>query len=200
MRGLLVTILFLLGSAGAKEFLPKTFKAKFTQQYKSSLTGKTREGKGIIEYRYPGHIRFETEGKDSLIFVSNPMKTWYYTGPAIAGEPGQMRVENTNNRALSRFFDALKEGLKNNSIYTVEKMSDQSAVLVFSKKEATELGILKAALKFTKESTFSEIKAVEITYSDNKVVTMLFDSLELNGNLPIERFVFVPPKETRISP
>ena len=36
------------------EFLPKTFSAKFEQEYESTLKGKLKKGSGLIDYKFPG--------------------------------------------------------------------------------------------------------------------------------------------------
>ena len=92
------------GASDKRAFLPKSFRAKFTQQFKRSLHGKTKENKGVLDYRSPGNFRFELKGKTNMIVVSNPLKTWHYKPPFIPGQKGELKVSATKKVLLFPFL------------------------------------------------------------------------------------------------
>ena len=55
-----------------------------------------------------------------------------------------------SEKALSKFFDALKEGLNSNKYYKVEKVK-KDYHLYFSKKILGQTGITKSILRFKKK-------------------------------------------------
>ncbi len=182
----------------AENFLPQTFSADFEQVQVSALSGKEKKSQGHIEYKFPSHIRFEVQKPDVIIFVSNPEKTWYYTAPFIAGEAGELTIKPTGKLALSKFFDALKQGLKANYLYTI-KDKDGSTELSFTKRSQEELGIAKATLFFNKKKEFAALNTIELLKSDKSKVKLLLTGMKLNTELGKERFNFQAPPNTRSS-
>lgn len=192
----LIIISFSLSAA--ENFLPQTFSANFEQVQVSALSGKEKKSQGHIEYKFPGHIRFEVQKPDVIIFVSNPQKTWYYTAPFIAGEAGEMTVKPTGKLALSKFFDALKQGLKTNALYSV-KDKEGNTELYFSPKSQDELGIVKATLIFNQKKDFASLSMIELLKNDKTKVKLIFSGMKLNVELSKERFNFQAPPNTRSS-
>ena len=184
-----------------REFIPDTFKAYFKQSYKSSLSGKEKITIGHIEYFYPSRVRFEVTSPDKTIFVSNPSKTWYYNAPFIEGEPGEVLIKKTGKMVISKFFDILKTGLKNNDYYKVENKNNLYEV-TFSKNIIDEIGIKKSILSFKKikgTPHFSDVRYIDLHYSDKRIVKMTFSKIEKSITFPKNRFVFKVPENTQIS-
>lgn len=207
---ILATFLFSFSAllSAAESFLPQTFSADFEQTQISALSGKEKKSQGHLDYKFPGHIRFEVNKPDVIIFVSNPRKTWYYTAPFVAGEPGEVTVKPTGKLALSKFFDALKQGLKSNDLYSVkendkdkDKDKDFNTELIFSKKSQEELGIVSATLIFTKKKEFSALSTIELLKNDKAKakVKLVFSNMKINNELAKERFEFQAPPNTRSS-
>lgn len=202
MKIYLIATWFFMGmsyfSMAFAEFLPQSFSAKFEQEYVSLLKGKHKTGKGLIEYMYPGKIRFETSTPSTLIFVSNGKKAWYYRAPFIEGEKGEV-TESTAKEASSvyiKFFDSLKNGLVSNKDYEVKKGDPLN--LTFNRKMEKELG-LKGANIYLKEKNgqkFNDIEAIELLFPDGKKTKLKFIDLQINPNLKSERFNFIPPANT----
>lgn len=187
-------------SVALADFLPKTFSSQFEQNYTSSLKGREKSGKGSIEYKYPGHIRFETDAPSTVTFVSNGKKTWYYRAPFIEGEQGEVTessiAEGTN--IYIKFFDSLNKGLVNNALYSV-KLTNY-AELTFSEKLKGELSISEANIYFkdNKIGKFEDVEKIELVLTDNKKTTIKFLDLKVNPVISEEKFNFSPPKNTKI--
>lgn len=192
--------LFLLSTYAVfarNSFLPKTFTAKFEQTHKSKIRGKIKRNTGIIEYQFPGKIRFEINKPNKIIFVSNPQKTWYYTAPYIEGMPGELTAKNTGKSGPARFFDILVHGLKDNKFYSMKKIKS-GYKLTFKKKTAKETGIKDATLLFKNSShnKFTELKFIEVLYVEGKKVTTNFQEIKESVKFKTNRFKFTPPPKT----
>lgn len=194
--------LFLLSlcfsTLGKGKFLPSTFEAKFVKKEKSVLSGKILKAEGVLYYKYPSRIRLEEKGREKSIFVSNPFKTFYYKPPQFEGIPGELTVNSSNNYPLSKFFDSLNEGLKNNEFFRVAK-GKQKAMLSFTKKGIQELKIKNATLGFSAGVVFKKLNQVEITLNSGKTLKFELAQIEVNKKLKKELFSFTPPKDTNIS-
>lgn len=192
--------IILLNSAPAfADFLPKSFSSKFEQEYISTLKGKTKKGNGIIEYKYPGQIRFETSTPSTVIFVSNGVKAWYYRAPFIEGEQGEVTESKASEGATIyiKFFDSLKNGLISNDYYDVKK--GEPVTLIFKPKAAKELGIKESMLYFKKKEgqKFEELDAINLVFADGKNSKLKFVDLKVNPAMGADRFNFIPPANTK---
>jgi len=186
----------------ASEFLAKSFKSNFVQEFKSGASGKIKTSSGILFYQYPGSIRLEvTDPDDSLIYVSNPRKTWYYRPPFIEGEPGELSVSPKGNTLVAKFFDSLSSGLKSNKLYSVKMKNSDLYVLSFSKAKIKEIGIKDAALKFkdSKQLQFENLEYIDLTYKDKKKVRLKFSQMVANPKFDNKTFLFEVPANTNIN-
>lgn len=182
------------------DFLPKSFSAKFTQEYVSSLKGKVKKGNGSVDYKFPSNLRFETNNPTHVLFISNGKKSWYYTFPFIEGEDGEL-TESSGKDGMGvfiKFFDALNMGLASNNLYTVLK-NNLLAEIIFNEKSANEIGIKRAKLNFKeKKYEFGLINSIELEFSDGKKSTMALSEIKINPTIPEETFIFKAPKNTKL--
>lgn len=179
-------------------FLPESFKAVFKQTYRSQLSGTLKSSSGKIDYKFPGHIRFETKKPDNIVFVSNKLKTWYYTAPFFKGEKGELSIQGASKNILTKFFDALNNGLNSNEIYKIIKVKN-TYKMVFNKKPKKEIGIIEATLFFKgKDAKFSSLKELALTYIDKKKVRLTLSKMKTNPKFKKNHFFFVAPKNTKI--
>lgn len=187
--------------AEGSPFLPPVFKAKFKQVYKSALTGKEKLTDGKIEYKYPGHLRFEIVGPNKSLFITNPDKTWYYNAPFIEGEAGEVTIKKTGKMVFSKFFDTLKEGLSSNKYYKVKKIGEDYH-LSFSSKMSNQMGIKKSILRFKNKKLkpiFLNLHYIFLHYNNKKIVKMIFFEIEKMIKDNSKRFKFEVPKNTKIT-
>ena len=168
-----------------------------SKQSKKKISGKLKKTFGKIEYSYPSKIRFEQNKPEKIVWVSNPQKTWFYQGPFIEGEPGQLQITSTKQNSLSTFFDTLKNGLKNNSFYRVTNIPG-GVELTFEKKSTKDLGIVKATIFFRGEKRFQNIYMIHIMRPKNNRVKLALTKMATNMKYKDKNFIFVPPPNTQI--
>jgi len=198
---LLILISTTISSSLRAEFLPQSFSAKFQQEYISILKGKTKKGEGLIDYKYPGSIRFETSSPSPVVYVSNGNRAWYYRAPFIEGEEGEVSETSAKEgtSVYIKFFDSLKNGLTANSLYDVKNAGDGIHVVIFKSATAKEFGIKEAILMFNskKDKNFSELQKVELLFPDGKKSSLTFVNLKINPGFDSTHFNFVAPPKTK---
>lgn len=197
----LTTSLLLISIKSFAGFLPQSFKAKYEEVHKHSLSGKITKTYGELNYQYPKRIKLISgTGSDQTTFVSNKVKSWYYTPPFLKGEKGTVRIEKANQVILSGLFDILKQGLKNNSDYRVRKKSKMKYVLEFNNKVQKEIGIVKALMVFKKSKSIrlTDIRNLLVFYKDSKRVEFLFNEITAVSKFPRNHFSFQIPENTNI--
>ena len=190
-------ILFACNSL-AKSFIPNTFKASFIEERIGVLSKKKNIHSGVIEYKYPAHLRFETQEAVKTILIMGPEKTWHYTAPFIEGEKGELKITATKKKSLGRIFDSMKNGLKSNDHYKVVQKGN-SYELLFSKKLEDDVGVKKVTLTFKgKRPIFKLLKQMKIFYGDRSKL-YIFDKIESNISLSSKRFSFEPAPNTNVT-
>ena len=199
MKYLLFIFFFTQFSARA-EFLPSSFQLGFTQVFKSSITGKDKKSEGTLSYVYPSKIHLKVNPPNEVIFVSNGVKSWYYTPPFIEGEKGELIIQDNKKQNLSKLFDAFKMGLVTNKLYSVSVVNSKT-LLSFNKKAKNQYGIAKVEMT-AKDKTivaFSDVSLMHIEYDNNKIVELQFNSLDQNIKPMDSLFTFTPPANTKIT-
>lgn len=197
---LTILLMSFVSSVSYANFLPEAFTILFEQEYKATLSGKTRKSEGVLNYKFPSQIRFEIKKPDQVIFVSNPKNSWYYTAPFIEGEPGELKLNPTKNNVLSQFFDTLRQGLVENKHYKVKADTDLMRTLTFTKEISEELGIVEAKLYFkTSKLDFDNLEKLSIKQVDDKEFSLSLKSFVKNPKFTKDDFVFKAPENTRIS-
>lgn len=196
---LLITLLF-INQSYAAAFIPDSFSASFEQVYKSALTGKEKRSKGTMDYKYPGSIKLVTSSPESLTYVSNEKKTWYYTPAFIESEPGQVTIQEATKNELTKFLDILRKGLLTNKLYKVTKNKKNDYFLNFTKDIAKDLGISKATLVFKNgKAEFKNLKSVEMALASKKVKRLELSKIVEGPSFGKDHFVFEVPKNTKIN-
>jgi outer membrane lipoprotein-sorting protein len=178
------------------DFLPSSFSANFVQSYFSSIKSEVKSGDGKIDYQYPGKIRFETFKPTHVLFISNGQKSWYYTFPFIDGEEGELTESNGKDSSgfITKFFDSLKFGLKNNELYNVVK-KDSSVLILFKDKAIKELKIKEASIKFkTSNLEFLSLDSITLVFLDDKKSTISLKEMTSKTNFDVKKFEFSRPK------
>lgn len=197
---LTLTFILMQGvSFAASDFLPQSFSAQFEQEYVSTLKSRVKKGNGKVDYQFPGKIRFETNTPSTVIYVSNAIKAWYYRAPFVPEEQGEVTITSAANGAtpFTKFFDVLKNGLKSNSQYIVERKENVST-LKFLKDASAEYGISEASIVFKdKGEAFKDIDYIELTFNDKKTSKLKFKDLKINNVNAAETFEFVIPANTK---
>lgn len=197
--------------AGASEvqFIPNTFQVNFEQTFTSVINNKVRNGKGLITYMYPGHLRLEVLEPDSdkSTYVSNLNQSWYYTPPFDSSEKGEVIVNKNSKMFIVRFFDTIRRGLKDNSLYRVKRSRGESYIVDFNKDAEKAVGVRSAVITFAKnaasglkaeKSVLKNVEWLELTYIDNKKVKLKFLSYKDDLPLSTQNFDFKIPDNTKV--
>ncbi len=193
-------IFFLLSMNISASNLPKQFKIVFEQKYKSKLNNKEKKSSGVLMYSNPKKIRIEIEKPDMITFVSNGEKSWYYRGPFIEGEPGEVIINQggENLNLLANFFDLLQKGIESNKIYDVEKKSSSASIL-FKKEYVTKYRLKSVTLNFEdSKQDLNKLKSMQLTYEDGEMGNFEISSIEPKS-YDQKNFEFVIPPNTKIS-
>ncbi len=198
-KSILISLLF-INQIYATAFIPDRFSASFEQVYKSALTGKEKRSKGTMDYSYPGSIRLETSSPESLTYVSNEKKTWYYTPAFIESEPGQVTIQEATKNELTKFLDILRKGLLTNKLYKVTKNKESNYFLTFTKDISKDLGIVSAKLVFKDgKAIFKNLKVVEMVLDSKKVKKLELSKIIEGPKFGKDHFIFEVPKNTKIN-
>jgi outer membrane lipoprotein-sorting protein len=198
---LLLAFLFLMPSlALAKSFVPSSFSANYEENL-ISATGKVKKSFGKVDYKFPGHLRFEVTSPVPSLFVVNPQKTWFYQPAFVKGEQDQVTVQKSSNLPLIKFLDSVKNGIENSKLFTTKYVKND-LVLTFVKTIQKEMGFEEVILHADKEAReVKELKGFQnITLkhiNKNKTNIKLIDIKE-NATFPDGNFEFTPSKNTKV--
>lgn len=202
---LMKTILFLLllpTYSLAKSLVPASFSTHFEENIVSMASGKEKKSFGKIDYKFPGHIRYEVTSPEATTFVTNPQKSWYYRPPFIAGEEGEVRIQKTSNLPLAKFLDSMKDGLEKSKHFT-HKYQGQDLILTFNKDSQKEINLKEVILHATKEAKLVEklkdFEKLTLVYNDARKVNLKFIDFKEDANFSGDHFIFSVPAKTKIS-
>lgn len=182
--------------------MPASFSANFEESYVSVVAGKEKKSFGKIDYKYPGHIRFEKTNPDPSTFVSNPEKSWYYVPPFVAGEQGQVTIQKSSKLPLTKFLDSIKNGVQESKLFT-HKYQGKELILTFVKTIQKEMTLKEATLHATKDAktvdSLKDFEKLTLVYVDGRKVNLKFIDLKENVNFPGSHFNFTVPAKTKIT-
>lgn len=184
----------------AKSFVPDTFSANFEDTLKS-VTGKEVKTFGKIDYKFPGHIRFEVTSNPAQLFVVNPQKTWLYQPAFVKGEKDQVTIQKTANLPIIKFLDSVKNGIEDSKLFTA-KYDKNAVTLSFVDTIKKEMG-LEGVILHSKGNAkdIKELKEFDsitlLRAKGSKSVIKLID-LKENASFPPGNFEFTPSANTKV--
>lgn len=198
---LLLTLVLFPTLSFANGFVPSSFSANFEESIISMASGKEKKSFGKIEYKFPGHLRFEATSPVQSLFVVNPKKSWLYQPPAVSSEKGQVSIQKSSNLAIIKFLDSVKNGVDDSKLFTT-KYEKNDLILTFVKTIQKEMGFQEVTLHAQKDAkTVKELSGFEkITLKNingSKTNIKLIDMKE-NVSFPASNFEFTPPKNTKV--
>ncbi len=198
---LILIILFSTTLSWAKTFVPSTFSAHFEESIISMATGKEKKSFGKIDYKFPGHIRFDITSPNPSSFVSNPQKSWYYVPPFLEGEQGQVTIQKSSKLPLTKFLDSVKNGIEGSKLFTFKYVGND-LILSFVKTVQKELTLKEVTFHADKEAKLvqkmSEFDRMTLVYADGRKVKLKFLELKEEVSFPAKHFEFTPPAKTKI--
>jgi outer membrane lipoprotein-sorting protein len=180
-------------------FIPQTVTVEFEESYTSSISKKVKKSFGKLDYKFPGHLRFEKISPDKLSFVCNPKTSWYYTPAVVKGESGQVIIQSSSGFVVSKFLDSLRSGMKTNKDYEVVKQ-EKSVVLTFKNKKDIELkeAVLHSMRKIDETKSIADLAMIDLLYLDNRKISLRLLSIKENTVFSEGYFNFVIPEKTKI--
>jgi len=185
----------------AKSFVPASFSANFEESIVSMASGKEKKSFGKIDYKFPGHIRFEITSPNASTFISNPERSWYYVPPFVEGEQGQVTIQSSSKLPLTKFLDSIKGGLEGSKLFTF-KYAGKDLILTFVKTVQKELTLKEVIFHSDKEAKnvqkMNEFEKMTLIYSDGRKVNLKFIDLKEDVSFPVKHFEFTPPAKTKI--
>lgn len=200
MKLILCLCLLVSQAALSKTFVPASFTSNFEESFISVATGKEKKSFGKIDYKYPGHIRFEKTSPDASTFTSNPQKSWYYVPPFVAGEEGQVTIQSSNKLPLTKFLDSIKDGLENSKLFT-HKYGAKELTLIFNPATQKEFTLKEVVLHSTKDAKSStkltDFESMTLAYVDGRKVTLKFIDLKEDVTFAPNHFIFNVPAKTK---
>jgi outer membrane lipoprotein-sorting protein len=184
----------------SKTFVPTSFSANYEESL-TSVTGKAKKSFGKVDYKFPGHLRFEVTSPVPSLFVVNPKKTWFYQPAFVQGEKDQVTIQKTSSLPLIKFLDSVKDGIENSKLFTT-KFEKNDLILSFLPTAQKEMGFEEVILHAKVEAKeVKELKGFEnITLkhtNKNKTSIKLLD-LKENVSFPLDHFEFKPSPNTKI--
>lgn len=198
---ILFAFIFLSTSSFAKSFVPSSFSANFQESIISLATGKEKKSFGKVDYKYPGHIRFEITSPNPSLFISNPKQSWYYVPPFVEGEQGQVTVQKSSKLPLTKFLDSIKNGIEGSKLFTA-KYEGNNLVLTFVKTVQKEMTLKEVTFHASQDAKkiqkLSEFEKMTLIYIDGRKVNLKFIELKEEVAFPAGYFEFKPPAKTKV--
>jgi outer membrane lipoprotein carrier protein len=182
----------LLQEVEAKYSKAHTLTAGFSQVVESVVTKQRQTSSGIVMFKRPNKIRWETLKPDPNLFVCNGVHAWYYTPPFEEGERGEYRERNA-----SEVQTKLANGLLSGSFSVASDMRIEQKTpvrfLLRPKKEAAGT-VEKAEIDIDPQEQL--IRKVIIQHRGGNRTEVSLSDIELGKELPDSDFYFSPPRNT----
>lgn len=199
----LILLLLVPTLSFAKGFVPNSFSANFEESHLSQ-TGSIKSTYGKIDYKFPGHLRFEVTKPNPTLLVVNPKKSWHYQ-PAFdpKKEKDQVHVQKSSNLPIIKFLDSVKNGIDSSKLFTT-KYNKDILTLSFVKTIQQEMGFVEVILhagqgkeaKSIKElAGFEKITLVKI---DKTKINLILSDIKENVAFPPGNFEFKPSANMKV--
>ena len=198
----LISILCLLisFSAYSKNFVPASFSSKYEESL-TSATGKIKKSHGKIDYKFPGHLRFEVLDPVKSLFVVNPKKAWFYQPAFMKGEKDQVTIQKSANLPLVKFLDSVKDGIENSKLFKT-RYEKNDLILTFVKTIQKEMGIEEVTLRASKSAKeindISGFETITLKHVNKNKTNIRLIDLKENVKFPSGHFIFKPSANTKV--
>ncbi|WP_408098140.1 LolA family protein [Peredibacter sp. HCB2-198] len=198
---LLLGLLLLPTLSFASSFVPTSFSANYEETLKS-VTGKERKSFGKIDYKFPGHLRFEVTQPNPTLFVVNPQKSWLFQPAFVKGEKDQVTIQKSSNLPIIKFLDSVKDGVEQSKLFTT-KYNKNEVTLTFVKTIQKEMGFTEVVLQANKDAkSIKELKGFEkiiLTKVDGSKTNIRLIDIKENVSFPPGNFEYKPSANAKIT-
>jgi outer membrane lipoprotein-sorting protein len=184
----------------AKGFVPSSFSANYEENL-VSVTGKTKKSFGKIDYKFPGHLRFEVTSPVPSLFVVNPKKTWFYQPAFVQGEQDQVTVQKSSNLPLIKFLDSVKDGIENSKLFKAS-YNQNDLILTFEKSSQKEMGFEEVTLHADKPAKevkeLKGFKNITLKHTNKNKTNIKLIDLKEDASFSDSHFEFTPSPKTKV--
>ena len=175
----------------------KTFKADFVQELTNIASGEVDTRKGTIWFKHPSQVRWETKDPDKELLILGPEFAWDYI------EDEQLAIKYSvagllDSKTILRFISG-QANLKDDFIVKTEwqgaddvrdRWGNGFAILQLVPKEAEPSMVLAFIGVEPDTGLLRQVMIVDFYGNGNEV---RLSNIELDVELPIDMFDFVPP-------
>lgn len=187
----------LLIQVEAKYAKEQTLKAEFSQVNFSAALKQKKTVSGIIMFKRPDKIRWETKIPDPNVLVSDGKKVWFYTPPFDEGERGQL-IEKKSTEVQTKLTNALLSG-SFSAAHDLKIEQKSTSHFVLYPKTGTAGTVVRAEIDIDPERKL--IHKVTLKHRDGNQSEITLSGIELGKPLEDEVFRFKAPANTdRIDP
>jgi outer membrane lipoprotein-sorting protein len=181
-------------------FVPSSFTANYEENL-ISATGKAKKSFGKIDYKFPGHLRFEVTSPVPSLFVVNPEKTWLFQPAFVKGEKDQVTIQKSSNLPLIKFLDSVKDGVENSKLFKTSYVKND-LILTFVKTIQKEMGfeeVILHAKKNAKEvKQLSGFENITLKHINKNKTNIRLIEIKENVSFPSGNFEFKASANTKV--
>lgn len=173
-----------------------TLTADFTQVNESVTMKTKKKSSGVILFKRPDKIRWETYSPDKSLLISDGKRFWFYTPPFEEGENGQV-IERKSSEIKSKLAHALLSGSFSAARdMKIESLPNSEFKLI--PKPGTAGTVSEARILIDPEKKL--IQKVTLEHQDGNRSEITLDRIELGKPLGEQLFFFeAPPNTDRIT-
>ncbi len=171
--------------------------AKFTQVNEMAALKRTKTSSGVILFKLPGKVRWETLKPDQNLLVSDGRTFWFYTPPPAFDETehGQL-IETKSQQFQSRLLNALLSGAFSmaqgtNAMGIREKTPTD---FILTPKKGSAGTVAQAGIHIDPEKKLITEVTLNHVGGNSSVITLT--DIELGKPIDDGLFVFVAPPGT----
>jgi outer membrane lipoprotein carrier protein len=172
-----------------------TLTASFTETTKSAALKTTKTSSGVLSFKRPGKVRWETLKPDRNLLVGDGTRFWYYTPPFDEGDSGQYSVRDSS-QVQSKFAQLLLSASFSSNEATRSmkmKVAGSSQFMLLPRRGTA--GTVKQAV-LTVDPARKLITEIQLTHRDGNQTQIVLNNIELGKNLDDQLFQFTPPPNT----
>ncbi len=168
----------------------QSFQAGFTQELTVAASRESEERRGVLYFRHPGLIRWETVSPEPELLIVGPEVVWnYFEDEEIAY---RYAVEDVLGSATVLKILSGQARLDEDFLTEVDLAEDSDVTVIRLRPRVPEPSLVEATIRVDPETfLLQQVKAVDF-YGNTNQVTL--HDLRLDPELEPSLFEFTPPE------
>ncbi|SMP43622.1 outer membrane lipoprotein carrier protein [Desulfonatronum zhilinae] len=168
----------------------QSFQAEFTQELTVAASRESEERRGVLYFRYPGLIRWETVSPEPELLIVGSEVVWnYFEDEEIAY---RYAVEDVLGSATVLKILSGQARLDDDFLTEVDLAEDTAATVIRLRPRVPEPSLVEATIRVDPETfLLQQVLAVDFYGNINQVT---LHNLRLDPDLEPTLFDFTPPK------